>query len=133
MEVPIEEKVDKSHPAISKIYDIIIEHVRRGRVTAISDKEMMALVKRYMPELFISDWDRMKLIAREMAFKIVERFAETPDMKSGMPKTMENAMTEFLKRYPFIQYCYVADMEGKKVTENITDITERAKYHGVQR
>lgn len=123
-----EEKVDKSHPAISKVYDLIIEQYDKGRVTAISDKEMMALVKRYLPELFISDWDRMKLIGREMAFKIVERFVGTTEMQSGVSKTMETAMMHFLKRYPFIQYCYVADMEGKKITENITDITERAKY-----
>ncbi len=128
MDVPMEEKVEKSHPAISKIYDIVTELYDAGRVTAMSDKEITALVKRYMPELFISDWDRMKLIAGEMAFKIVERFTETTAMRSSKPKTMEKAMTEFLSRYPFIQYCYVADMEGKKVTENITDITERAKY-----
>ncbi len=128
MDVPREERVEKSHPAISKIYDIITEMYDAGRVTSMSDKEMTALVKRYMPELFISDWDRMKLIAREMAFKIVERFTETPAMKSGKAKSMEKVMTEFLNRYPFIQYCYVADMQGKKVTENITDITERAKY-----
>jgi len=128
MDVPREERVEKSHPAISKIYDIITEMYEAGRVTSMSDKEMTALVKRYMPELFISDWDRMKLIAREMAFKIVERFTETPEMKSAKPKAMEKVMTEFLSRYPFIQYCYVADMQGKKVTENITDITERAKY-----
>ncbi|HMK34832.1 MAG TPA: cache domain-containing protein [Desulfomonilaceae bacterium] len=128
MEVPNEDAVDKNHPAISKIYDIIMEQYEKGRVTAISDKEMLALVKRHMPELFISDWDRMKLIAREMAFKIVQQFTQTPDLKSGKPKVMEKVMQEFLKKYPFIQYCYVADMEGKKVTENITDITERAKY-----
>jgi isopropylmalate/homocitrate/citramalate synthase len=127
-EVQRDEPVDKNHPAISKIYDIIMEQYDRGRVTAMSDREMMALVKRHMPELFISDWDRMKLIAREMAFKIVEQFTQTPDMKSGKPKVMEKVMQDFLKKYPFIQYCYVADMEGKKVTENITDITERAKY-----
>ena len=79
LDFPNEEKVDKSHPAISKIYDLIIHQYDTGRVTSISDKEMTALVKRYMPELFISDWDRMKLIAREMAFKIVERFIDTPD------------------------------------------------------
>jgi isopropylmalate/homocitrate/citramalate synthase len=123
-----EEKVEKSHPAIAKIYDIITEQYDKGRVTAMSDKEMMALVKRYLPELFISDWDRMKLIAREMAFKIVERFTTTPPMRSGKTEIMEKAMTEFIAKYPFIQYCYVANMEGKKITANITDITEKARY-----
>jgi len=123
-----EEKVEKSHPAVGKIYDIITEQYDKGRVTAMSDKEMMVLVKRYLPELFISDWDRMKLIAREMAFKIVERFTTNPPMRSGKTETMERAMTEFIAKYPFIQYCYVANMEGRKITANITDITEKAKY-----
>jgi len=128
LDIPKEEKIEKTHPAITRIYDLITEQYDKGRVTAMSDKEMMALVKRYMPELFISDWDRMKLIAREMAFKIVQQFCETPEMRSGKSKTMETAMEEFIKKYPFIQYSYVANMEGKKITANITDITERSKY-----
>ena len=132
LDIPNEERVDKSHPSVSKIYDIIMMQYDAGRVTSISDKEMTAFVKRYMPELFISDWDRMKLIAREMAFKIVERFVDTTAMKSNKPRVMEKAMTDFLSKYPFIQYCYVVDLKGKKVTENITDITDRAKYVAIR-
>ncbi len=128
MDIPKEDKIDKNNPAIAKIYDFIIDQYNKGRVTAMSDKEMNLLVKRYMPELFISDWDRMKLIARELAYKIVESFVETPDMKSGKSNQMEKAMQEFLNRNPFIQYCYAADMQGMKMTENITDITEKSKY-----
>ena len=105
-----------------------MEQYDQGRVTSLSEKEMKALVKRHMPELFISDWDRMKLIASQMAFTIVEKFVATVAMKSGQPKKMEKTMQEFITKYPFIQYCYVADMEGKKITANITDITEKAKY-----
>jgi citrate (Re)-synthase len=128
LDLPQDKKVDKTHPAISKIGEVIMEQYELGRVTSMSDKEMNALVKRYLPELFISDWDRMKLIAREMASKIVEQFVATPEMKTGKAKALEPAMYDFLKRYPFIQYCYVADMEGKKVTENVTDIVDRAKF-----
>ncbi len=128
MGIPKEDYIDKSHPSIARIYDRIMEQYEKGRVTAMSDREVKLLVKRYMPELFISDWDRMKLIARELAQKIVEDFLATPAMKSGKPKDMEKVMQGFFDRYPFIQYCYVVNMEGKKVTENITDITERAKY-----
>jgi citrate (Re)-synthase len=132
MEIPSDERVDKSHPAISRMYDVIIEQYEKGRITSFSDKEMTALVKRYMPELFISDWDRMKLIAREMAFKIVQAFLSSPAMQSSEATPMETAMRDFIKRYPFIQYCYVVDMDGKKMTENITDITDRAKYVDVK-
>jgi citrate (Re)-synthase len=128
VDLPQEEKIEKSNPRIAKIYDIITEQYEKGRVTAMSDKEMMAIVKKYMPELFVSDWDRILLIAQEMAFKIVEQFTSTPAMSSGKSEPMEKAMQDFLNKHPFIQYCYVADMEGKKVTTNITDITERSKY-----
>lgn len=128
MEVPTDEKIQKNHPAIAKIYDTILEQYEKGRVTSLSDKEMSALVKRHMPEFFISDWDRMKLIAEEMASKIVQRFVATTEMSSGKPDVMEKAMTEFIKSYPFIQFCYVADMEGQKITQNITHIKEKAKY-----
>jgi hypothetical protein len=128
VDLPSEDKIDKQHPAVAKIYDAVMEQYERGRVTAMSDKEMTALVKRYMPELFISDWDRMKLIAREMAFKIVERLVDAPAMKSGDAKAMEKVMREFINKYPFIQFCYVADMEGTKTTANITDIAYKAKY-----
>ncbi|MHB8202098.1 MAG: triose-phosphate isomerase [Desulfomonilaceae bacterium] len=128
LSVPKEEWVDKSHPAISRIYDVVMEQYENGRVTAMSDKEMMTLVKRQLPELFISDWDRMKLIAREMAYKIVETFISSPPMTTLEAKAMEKAMYDFLRKYPFIQYCYVVNMEGKKITANVTDISEKSKF-----
>lgn len=128
LSVPKDEWVDKNHPAVSRIYEIVMEQYEKGRVTAMSDKEMLALVKRHLPELFISDWDRMKLIAREMAYKILERFISSTPMTGLNVKTMENAMHEFLKKYPFIQYCYVVNMEGTKITANITDIADKSKF-----
>ncbi len=70
----------------------------------------------------------MKLIAREMAFKIVEQFLASSQMLSGNVATMETGMQGFLKTYPFIQYCYGVNMEGKKITVNITDITDKSKF-----
>lgn len=128
MDVAAEEPLDKNHPSIAKIYDEITNQYDQGRVTSMSEKEMTQLVKRHLPEVFISDWDRMKLIAREMAFKIVEKFTATSTMSTGRVKSMEKAMMDFITKYPFIQFCYVADMEGTKITANITDIAEKAKF-----
>jgi hypothetical protein len=132
VDLPDEEPIDKQHPAVSKIYDTVMDQYETGRVTAFSDKEMKALVKKLMPELFISDWDRMKLIAREMAHTIVERFASTATMRSGKPDAMEKAMEEFIQRYPFIQYCYIVDNDGKKITDHVADITQKAIYSEIR-
>ena len=128
LEVPQAEQIEKRHPAVSTIYDNIVELYENGRVTSMSDKEMMALVKRYMPELFISDWDRAKLIAREMGHKIVRDFTESTVMQSGNLEEMDRAMREFIQQYPFIQYCYVVDKQGKLISDHVTDITDKAKY-----
>jgi citrate (Re)-synthase len=132
LDVPKEDRLSKSHPGIARVYEKVMGKYEEGRVTSMSDKEMVALVKRHMPELFISDWDRMKLIAGEMAFKIVEAFVATKPMQSGRPKAMEEAMEKFMEKYPFIQFCYVADMNGAKLTRNITDITDKSKYLGIK-
>ncbi len=114
VDLPQEEKIEKSNPRIAKIYDIITEQYEKGRVTAMSDKEMMAIVKKYMPELFVSDWDRILLIAQEMAFKIVEQFTSTPAMSSRKSEAMEKAMQDFLNKHPFIQYLLCCGHGGEK-------------------
>ncbi|MFH0823900.1 MAG: cache domain-containing protein [Pseudomonadota bacterium] len=131
-DVPKEEKIDKHHPAVSRIYEAVMKQYESGRVTAVSDREMSALVKRHMPELFISDWDRMKLIAREMAYNIVEKFVQTKAMTSGQHNCMEQPMAELLQNYPFIQYCYVVDTQGKLLIDLVANITEKAKYAGIK-
>jgi isopropylmalate/homocitrate/citramalate synthase len=127
-----EDQVHKNHPAVARIHEVIAKQYDEGRVTAFSDKEMTAHAKRYLPELFISDWDRMKLIAREMASRIVERLLAAQEMRSCAPAVMERAMHDFIGAYPFVQYVYVVNMQGKKITENITDITERSKYVAIK-
>lgn len=123
-----DETVEKSHPSVTRIYEVIMAQYENGRVTSMSDKEMMTLVKRHMPEAFVSDWDRMKLIAEELGCKIIEDFVQTDAMKSGDPEKTQKALEAFIKRYPFIQYVYMVDMEGKRKTDLVADITEKAKF-----
>jgi hypothetical protein len=33
-----------------------------------------------------------------------------------------------MENYPFIQFMYVTNLEGRKITRNITHIVDRAKY-----
>ncbi|MFQ6134616.1 MAG: 2-isopropylmalate synthase [Nitrososphaerales archaeon] len=47
-----EERVQKSNPGIKKIYEWVLEQYQDGRITLISDAEMMDLVKHHLPKLF---------------------------------------------------------------------------------
>ncbi|MDI6759894.1 MAG: 2-isopropylmalate synthase [Candidatus Brocadiaceae bacterium] len=42
----------KSHPGIAKIKDWVVEQYAKGRVTTISDEEMMEQTRKHIPELF---------------------------------------------------------------------------------
>jgi C4-dicarboxylate-specific signal transduction histidine kinase len=44
------------------------------------------------------------------------------------PARMESVMQTLLDLNPFIQYIYVTDGQGCKITRNITHIVDKAKY-----
>lgn len=44
--------VDKSHPSVTKIKEVIDEQFNKGRIIAMSDEEMFELVKTYLPEVY---------------------------------------------------------------------------------
>jgi len=123
-----DQRVDKRHPGIAKIYKEIQEQYAQGRVTGISDEEMWELTRRYLPELFESEFDRIKREVSDMARRLVEELAEHPDVRSMDPARMEPVLEKFVEQHPSIQLIYVTDTEGWKITKNITQKEERAAY-----
>ena len=122
------EPIDKRHPGITKVVRGIQRQYDEGRVTSISSREMERLARRYLPEYFRSEFDRLKERARQLAFKLLEDFIETPEVRSMDPDIQEPAMQALLEANPFIQYMYVIDAHGIQITRNITHVTERAKF-----
>ena len=45
-------EIKKDHPAVIKIKSWVDEQYAKGRVTAISDEEMLQMSKKYLPEYF---------------------------------------------------------------------------------
>jgi isopropylmalate/homocitrate/citramalate synthase len=52
LHVKKEKKIDKAHPGIAKIKQWIDEQFAGGRVSVITDDEMLDLVKKYVPEYY---------------------------------------------------------------------------------
>ncbi len=120
--------IDKRHPGVSKIHKWITEQYEAGRVTAISHEELEKLVRKYLPELFMSDLEKIKYMATQAAMTVVKQVIEHPMMKTMKPDQQEPIMQRFIEENPSIQFAYVVDMNGKKTTKNITNIADRAKY-----
>lgn len=123
-----ERKVDKKHLGIEKIYRWVMEQYEMGRLTAISLEEMQVQAKKYLPEYFESELDRMKRRAEEIVVPAVEDLVADPSFKSLNMEQVEPQMQRFVDDNPFIQFAYIVNLEGRQLTRNITQAAYRVKY-----
>ncbi len=123
-----DQAIDKRHPGIVRIYKEIMKMYDAGRVTSMSNTEMEALARKYLSELFTSDFDLLKQKAHDLAFHIVEDLIDRPEITSMEPDVMEPVLKEILEANPFIQFLYVVNADGKKITHNITRLEDRGRY-----
>lgn len=120
--------VDKKHPGIARIHKWVSEQYEKGRVTAISNEEMLRQAKKHLPEYFISDLDKIKAKALDIAQEIVDEAVASPAMHAMDGEQMEAVLQKLVNDNPFIQFAYVTDPNGVKATRNITQIGDKAKY-----
>jgi len=123
-----ERQVDKGHPGVVKIHKRITEMYEAGRVTSVSNEEMENFARKYLSELFVSEFDQLKEKGHKLAAHLAEDLAEREEIRSMAPALQEPAMQQVLDNYPFIQFMYITNLEGRKITRNITHIVDRAKY-----
>ncbi|MCK9420894.1 MAG: histone-lysine N-methyltransferase [Nitrospirae bacterium] len=123
-----DKKIDKRHPGLAKMNKWVMEQYEQGRTTSISHDELLERAKKSLSEYFISDLDRLKKKASEVARHIVEGFVERPEIRSMDPAKQEPVMEKLQREDPYIQFAYVVNKEGNKITKNITDIENKAKY-----
>jgi len=122
------QKVDKRHPGIAKIHKWVMEQYEAGRTTNISRDELAEKVKKYLPDYMHSDLDVMKEKARDIAVHLVEDLVETDGFMTMEAAGMEKSMRKLVDDNPFIQFAYVVDTDGRKVTRNITTVEYKAKF-----
>ena len=125
--LPPERQVSKKHPAVGQIHTRIMAAYEEGRNTSFSNKEIKNLVRRFMPELFDSEFDQMKRIAGELASNLVERLAR--DCQSTADSEALTAQLQhFVHDYSFIQYAHVPDVKGHSTAIAISDPGDQKGY-----
>jgi len=123
-----DKKIDKRHPGIAKINKWVMEQYEQGRTTSISNDELLERAKKYLPEYFVSDLDKLKKKAQEIALHLVEGMVERPEMRTMDNAVQESVIQKLLAENPFIQFAYVVNKEGRKITKNITQIQYQAQF-----
>ena len=125
--LPPERQGSEKHPAVGQIHTRIMAAYEEGRNTSFSNKEIKNLVRRFMPELFDSEFDQMKRIAGELASNLVERLAR--DCQSTADSEALTAQLQhFVRDYSFIQYAYVTDVKGHSTAIAISDPGDQKGY-----
>jgi isopropylmalate/homocitrate/citramalate synthase len=122
------DRIEKTHPGVAKINRWVTKQYEEGRTTSISDQEMEKVTRKYLPEIFVSEFDMLKARAREMAYHIIERVIEEAGMKSMNPAQMEPILQSLVDDYPYLQYVYVVNIHGIKITQTICQPIDQAKY-----
>jgi hypothetical protein len=123
-----DDRIEKTHPATAQINKWVIKQYDEGRVTSLSEEEIEHQVRIHMPEIFSSEFTLIKKQAYEMAAELIERYIEDKAIRSMKPEKQEEALKSVVSDFPFIQFAYIVNSEGVKVTKNVTRAVDRAKY-----
>ena len=121
-------RVSKHDPGVARIYEWVQDQYNKGRVTSISNEEMEKIVRNFMPHLFISEFDRIKQRALEMAEELIKKVAENPEIRSMDPKRITPVLEKVIKEHKFIQFAYVTNLDAKIITTYITQPDLKGKY-----
>lgn len=126
--LPEDARIDKRHPAVGKIHEAIEKAYQAGRTTSVSNQEMRSLVKRYLPELFVSEFDHLKRLANSLSARLVQRLSESDAVRSMDPDIAGKAVEAFVEEYPFIQFVNLVDTKGCVVERVVANAEDKPKY-----
>jgi hypothetical protein len=79
----------------------------------------------------VSEFELLKKKAYDMAAHLIERYIEDKAIKSMDPDQQEEALKGIVESFPYIQFAYTVNSEGVKITKNITQAIDRAKYYKI--
>ena len=86
------DRIEKTHPGVARANKRIMKAYEEGRVTAISDEEMEHLARRYIPEVFPSEFEMLKKRAYDLAAHLIEKYIEEDAVKSMVPEKQEEVL-----------------------------------------
>lgn len=123
-----DQKIDQNHPGIVAIAKWVEQQYRENRITGISDEEMLGQAKRHLPMYFESDLDRIKKRASELVTELIMDIKDNEKIVSMDPAIAEPFLEKVIMQEPFIQFIYIVDINGKKITRDITRAEDQEKF-----
>jgi isopropylmalate/homocitrate/citramalate synthase len=123
-----EAQIDKRHPGVAAINDWSQQQYDAGRITSISDAEMLAQSRLHLPEYFKSDFDKIRERAQGLSERLIEHLLERTAFASMEADKIEQVLEEEIQIHPVAQFLYVTDVSGRRITRNITLREDKDEY-----
>ncbi len=123
-----EKQIDKKHPGVVKIYKKILEEYEKGRITSISNEEMLALTRKYLPELFESELDHLRNYAISIMSKLINDLVQEKAIISLEKKQIKPVFEKFLDEHPYVQFIYIVNTEGKAIFGLTNDVEFKKQF-----
>ncbi len=124
-------EVTKRHPGVAHINKWVVKEYEQGRTTSISSAELEAKARHYLPSLFESDFDKVRLAATDIARKIAQEVAEAPELAELDPARMEPYLDDIVRREGSIQLLAITNPEGFRVSTIYAQHGEKALFRNL--
>ncbi|MDR1049622.1 MAG: histone-lysine N-methyltransferase [Deltaproteobacteria bacterium] len=124
--------LDKRNPAVVKINKAIQAEYENGRLTNMSARELERLARFHLPLKFESQFERLKARAQDLCHDLIFSMINDPVVRSMDPRAQEKLMEKWVTTIPYVQFLYVTDNKGIKVTKNVAAVSEKKRYAGQQ-
>lgn len=123
--------LDKRHPGLTSIAEWMRDEYAAGRVTSISDPEMLMQARMHLPEYFKSDFDKLREHALDLSEKIIQQLTENAMVRSMDHTVMEPVLEKAVEHLHFIQFIYATDINGIRITKNVTQPEYRLEFEAL--
>ena len=120
--------VDKRHAGLVGINEWVKQQYADGRVTSISDAEMLMEARMHLPEYFKSDFDKLRDHALDISEKIIEKLTQDKEIISMNHERIEPVLEKLVHKHVFIQFIYVTDKDGIRITDNVTQPVYKEEF-----
>jgi len=123
--------VSKRHGGVKHVYRWVMEQYEKGRTTSISPDEMMALARRFLPGLFVSDFDTVQQEAAGKASILADLISGNEVISSNDIERIEKFLSDVVNREASIQLLAVTNLEGKRITQAHTQRGEKGLFRNL--
>jgi hypothetical protein len=125
------EAVNKRQSGVRHIYRWIMDQYTAGRTTSISSEEMIALARRFLPQIFVSDFVKARDEAIRIAGMIADQVQQAPQVRCLDPELLEPYLSEVVSREASIQLLALTNLEGKRITQVHTQRGDKGMFRNL--